>query len=384
MRDDGRLQEAKAVPVDTVVSMLGLANLRRNGGELTGPCPLCGGVDRFNINTRTGAFLCRKCDLRGGDAPALVMGVYGVSLPKALEFLLGKPDLALDPAEIDRRRRKAEAQAAEAEAKANRFRERQIARAREIWARALPAEDTPVRDYLARRAIGSYLLPRMPAALRFLPDHPAVKMIDRRNEVLHRGPCMIAAVHDARGDLTAVHQTWLDLSQPKGRAVITFRGEAQPSKMVIGSKKGGAIRLFGHPQRIDALVMGEGIETTLTALAAGLDPATGLWAAVDLGNMAGRMLRTPGTRHSGLPDMDDTDAFVPPPGVRRLVYIQDGDSDPEATRAKLLAGLRRAMARNPGLTAQLVHPGPGRDLNDLLRETATTEPGEPGQTEGTA
>ena len=369
MRDDGRLELAKSVPLDEVLARLGLGGLRRNGAELSGPCPICGGRDRFNISTRSRAFLCRQCSLRGGDMPGLVMGVMGVDLPKALDFLVGGADLAVDPAEVARRRKVAAEVAARADADAARYRARRIADARAIWGAALPAEGTAVRDYLARRGIGPDLLPRLPHALRFLPDHPARKQVDGAVQVIHRGPCMISAVVNPRGEVTAVHQTWLDLSQPKGRAVIRFRDVDYPSKMVLGSKKGGAIRLFGRPGRITVLAMGEGIETTLSARAA-LPADAGLWAGVDLGNMAGTMLRQTGTRHSGIPDMADSDSFVPPPGLSQLIFIQDGDSDPAATRARMLSGLRRAMAHFPDLRARLVHPGPGRDLNDLLRDPA--------------
>lgn len=369
MLDDGRLDMAKSLPLDEVIARLGIAGLRRNGAELTGPCPICGGRDRFNINTRSRAFLCRQCDLRGGDMPGLVMGVMGVALPKALEFLIGGADLSIDPAEVARRRAKAAEAAARSEATAARYRARRIAEAQAIWNSAQPGEDTPVRAYLALRGLRRDLLPRWPHALRFLPDHPARKDIGGTVRVIHRGPCMIAAVVNPRGDVTAVHQTWLDLSQAKGRARIAFGGQDYPSKMVLGSKKGGAIRLFGRPGRIATLIMGEGIETTLSALPAAPQGA-GLWAGVDLGNMSGRMQPQPGTRHSGLPDMTDGDAFVPPPGLSSLVFVQDGDSDPAATRARMLSGLRRAMAHFPGLRARLVHPGAGRDLNDLLRDAA--------------
>jgi hypothetical protein len=90
------------------------------------------------------------------------------------------------------------------------------------------------------------------------------------------------------------------------------------------------------------------------------------WAGVDLGNMAGRQERVPGTRHSGLPDLDDAEAFLPPVGVTRLVYVQDGDSEPKSTRAKLEAGLRRAMVARPGLRGQIAPAPDGKDLNDVL------------------
>ena len=59
-RDDDRLALAKAMSMAEVVSRLELYNLVRTGGELVGPCPQCGGRDRFGVNLQTGMFLCRK------------------------------------------------------------------------------------------------------------------------------------------------------------------------------------------------------------------------------------------------------------------------------------------------------------------------------------
>ena len=68
--------------------------------------------------------------------------------------------------------------------------------------------------------------------------------------------------------------------------------------------------------------------------------------------MGGQRQLGQGLKFAGVPDMGDTDAFVPPQGTERLIFIQVGDSDPKLTRAKLLAGLRRAMILRPGLRAQ--------------------------------
>jgi len=176
---------------------------------------------------------------------------------------------------------------------------------------------------------------------------------------------MVAGIQAPNGALVAVHQTWVDPEPPHGKAEIAHEGTAMPAKLVRGSKKGAAIRLV-TPRGAQVLIMGEGIETTLTALAAQPVPDAAYWAGIDLGNMAGLMQRIPGKRHSGLPDMSDRRAFFPPPWVRRLVFIQDGDSDPKATRAKLECGLKRAMALVPGLSGQIVHAGEGVDLNDVL------------------
>ncbi len=187
-----------------------------------------------------------------------------------------------------------------------------------------------------------------------------------------RGPCMIAGVQNAAGRVTAVHQTWID-PDGTGKATITApdgsllspRGKPWPAKLVRGSKKGGAIRLTPR-DRHGRLVMAEGIETTASALVAKVWPGATFWAGVDLGNMAGRMLKEPGHRWSGIPDLSDAEAFLPPEGVTRLLLVQDGDSSPKETRAKLQAGAIRAMKARPGLIAEIMSADAGADLNDML------------------
>lgn len=366
-RDDPRLAEAKAIPMSEVVERLGIAGLRATGGELVGPCPLCGGRDRFGINLRSGAFICRKCDLRGGDQVALVRGVLNLGFRDALTWLCGDMPAEIDPVEMERRRARAAAEERKRQAARNRFRQQAIRDAKSIWSRARDGSIGPVPAYLAARGIAASLLPAWSKALRVIPDHPYVKRIGGELVTAHRGPAMIGAIQGPDGILTAVHQTWIDPQPPHGKARIVHAGEALPAKLVRGSKKGGAIRLF-TPRGAETLVMGEGIETTLTALIARPFANAAYWAAVDLGNMAGRMRHQPGVRYSGLPDMDDAEAFVPPAWVRRLVFIMDGDSDPAMTRAKLECGLRRAMALRPGLVGQIVEAGRGVDLNDVLLE----------------
>lgn len=361
-RSDPRLAEAKALPMSEIVDRLGIAGLKPMSGELVGPCPICGGRDRFAINLARGAFLCRQCELRGGDQVALVGQVMGVGFKDALAWLMGDAPASIDPAEAERRRVRAAEKRAEQDriAAARRRRARQDAVS--IWQRARGHAMDQVVAYLRQRAI---VLPAMPAALRFLPDHPCVKMIGGDLVTLHRGPCMVAAIQGADGTLGAVHQTWLDPAAPKGKARIVHNGADHPAKMVRGSKKGGAIRLATPPEAT-VMIMGEGIETTATAMAAQVVPGAAYWAGVDLGNMAGRQLRVAGSRASGWPDLSDGDAWLPPPWVRHLIFIQDGDSNPATTRAKCLSGLRRAMHARPGLRAQIVHAGEGVDLNDVL------------------
>ncbi|OLS53774.1 primase-helicase zinc-binding domain-containing protein [Rhodovulum sulfidophilum] len=70
-REDPRLAEARALPIGEVAERLGIAGLKPPQAiERVGPCPVCGGRDRFGINTARNVFNCRHCG--GGDAIALV------------------------------------------------------------------------------------------------------------------------------------------------------------------------------------------------------------------------------------------------------------------------------------------------------------------------
>ena len=369
---DPRLDEARAIPIGEVAARLGVdAGLKRAGQELVGPCPECGGRDRFAIDLRKNVFNCRACG--GGDGLALVRLVQACDFPEALAFLTGERPDRRDPELEARRRAQRERQRREQAAEAERFRAEAIRRARAIWDEGRPAAGTAVEGYLVRRGLAPERIGGLPAALRFHPDLPyRHKPKGGDWTTLHSGPAMLAGILAPNGALTGVHRTWIDLTQANGKLAITHAGESLPAKKVEGSKKGGAIRLVSPPRiaEIATLVMAEGIETTLSAVAAGALPGAAFWSGVDLGNMGGRRVAGRGLKYAGLPDMTDFDAFVPPPSVRRLVFVQDGDSDPRLTRAKLEAGLRRAEACIPGLRIEIVRAADGADLNDMLRGEA--------------
>lgn len=370
--DDHRLDESRAIPMAEVIDRLGIAGLKRSGAEMVGPCPICGGTDRFAVNIRNNMALCRRCGLKSGDQVGLVREVLGLGFRDALGWLMGAADPVADPAEVERRRERARRKAAAQEAEAERRRAWAARLAREIWAGAEPATSPVLRAYLEGRGFSAATARSLPATIRFIGNHPMRRRIGGETVTLHTGPCMIARIDSSDRDCIGVHQTWLDPDRPGKKARVTAMagkngGRPWPAKLIVGSKKGGVVIL--NKARDSVLVMGEGIETTLTAREAGVIPGAACWAGVDLGNMGGRMQHVPGRRASGIPDMTDDRAFVPPVWVRRLVFIQDGDSDPATTRARLLSGLRRAMALRPGLKAQIVHAGEGVDLNDLIQDS---------------
>lgn len=367
-RRDARLTEAKAQDIWTVAERLEISGLTRAGREWTGPCPICGGSDRFSINLQKRLFQCRQGCGRG-DVINLVRMVRRLNLPDAIDWLLG-PLQDLPEAERVERQQASARNQADLDRKAARERQDAIRAARKIWDAGQDAEGTLVRDYLALRGITPSVLPRIPGSIRFHPALPYMVAVDGGKSWIevHRGPAMIAAIVQPDRVMTALHRTWIDLDQPRGKAAISGPdGAALKVKKGLGSKKGGVIRLQ-TPREFDTIVMGEGIETTLTALAAGVYPDAAYWCAVDLGNIAGRRQNGRGLKYAGLPDMSDARAWRPPPWLRRLILIEDGDSEARITRAQLEAGARRAMVLVPGLEAKIVPCPAGRDLNDLLLE----------------
>ena len=375
MADDGRLALAKGMPIDEIADRLGIAGLKRAGREMTGPCPVCGGRDRFSINLDRQVFNCRHCG--GGDGIKMTELVLSVEFKDALSWLVGDAEASIDPAEARRRAEKAERDRAARLAEEERYRRKRIAAARAIWAEGKPAARSPVADYLAARGMPAWLLDAPPHCLRY---HPALRYTVPSSsafggDVIHTGPAMLARVQAPDGSLIGVHRTWIDPSRPKGKALITGPdGAPLQVKKILGSKKGAAIRLVKPVGTFDVLIMGEGIETTLSAYVASSHVASAAyWAGVDLGNMAGRrVLRGEGMKYRGIPDLDDDEAFVAPPWIRRLIFIQDGDSDPKLTRAKLMSGLRRSKHYNPTLRIQIAHAGDGMDLNDVLMDAGNS------------
>lgn len=368
-KNDPRVDLARGRTMREVVDFLPLQDLQNVAGELTGPCPKCGGNDRFSINVKKGVFNCRSCG--AGDPLQLVMMYYDCDFMEAVEHLEGNAALEIDPAEVERRQEAKRLADEKSEREVAQYRDWSRRRAVEIWKSAGSFWGTMAEDYLRHRGLDLSGRGYSFKCFRFIAAHPYVKKIGGVNQTLHTGPALISAVQDPQGRLSAVHQTWIDLAAPSGKAEIPNPGLKIPpkSKLVQGSKKGGAIRLTGNACT-STLVMAEGIETTLSALVTAPDSVTAAsyWAGVDLGNMSGVMERVPGTRYSGLPDLTDQDAWLPPLNVDRLMFVEDGDSEPKMTRARLTSGLLRAKNANPNLRAEIVQAGAGVDLNDVLKD----------------
>ena len=130
----------------------------------------------------------------------------------------------------------------------------------------------------------------------------------------------------------AIHRTYL-ARDGAGKAPV------DPAKMMLGPCRGGAVRL-AQP---DALLMvGEGIETCLSAMQATGNPA---WAA----------LSTSGLRALDLPG-----------GVRDVIVLADGDKPGEAAAQDCARRWERE-----GRRVRIARPPTGMDFNDLLIANST-------------
>ena len=145
-------------------------------------------------------------------------------------------------------------------------REKRIRQAQQTWAETVPIEGTLGERYLRARAISGPLAP----SLRF---HPSCWHKSAR-----RFPALVAAVLND-GKFVGVHRTYL--AEPGSKA------ETDPVKAMLGAVSGGAVPLSDGS---GALVVAEGIETSLS-LRDGLTALSPrVWAALSTSGMAGLQL----------------------------------------------------------------------------------------------
>ena len=82
------LDRARSVRLEDELSRRGI-KLSGKNGSLSGPCPICGGNDRFAVSLKKQLFNCRGCGARGGDTIALVQVLDGKGFRDAVEALCG-------------------------------------------------------------------------------------------------------------------------------------------------------------------------------------------------------------------------------------------------------------------------------------------------------
>jgi putative DNA primase/helicase len=251
---DERIERARDVSIEKVIARRNI-KLRRQGKELVGPCPKCGGTDRFSIHPAKGVWNCRSCkptDI-AGDVIGLTQWLDRCDFSTAIETLSRDWRPPARPVDQIARREKADTDE-----------KRQHEKAGWLWRQRRPITGTPAETYLRQvRRISCAL----PPTLAFLPpgkpeQHPALISAYAAPVELDSG---------ALGDplnVMAVHLTLL-------RADGSGKADVDPNKISVGSPLGVPIALAPINDLL-ALSIAEGIEDGLTICEA---LGMGVWAA---------------------------------------------------------------------------------------------------------
>jgi putative DNA primase/helicase len=271
-----------------------------------GPCPMCGGSDRFRFDDKAGrgTWFCNHCG--AGDGVQLVMGVTGLDFKAAareIERAAGAVPIAP----------RAEPQDEEAK----------VAKLRQVWAEARPLQSgDEASRYLAGRGLA------LDAAQSGLRLHPGLGYHDAGHKI-GIFPAMLARVVGPDGTGLTVHRTYL---RDGGKAPVESPKKLMPGKPVSG----GAVRLYPLSP---AIGIAEGVET---ALAASELFGVPVWACISAHGV---------------------ETFEPPAGVERLTIFADNDASFTGQRAAFAAAFR---VKRRGVSVEVRIPDKPGDWLDVL------------------
>jgi phage/plasmid primase-like uncharacterized protein len=243
------IADAKGIAIEDEIARRGI-RLAGKGKDRCGPCPMCGGRDRFSINIVKQVFNCRGCKA-AGDVIDMVCWLDRCEVSEACETLTGKGR----PAELQKRPvvRPAPILVSDTQIDAE---TRQ--RAGVLWREAVPIAGTLAEVYLAGR--GLEVPDRDGRVLRYHGHCPILG---------ERHPCLIALWRMIAGDApTAIHRRPLSRD---GKKVDTWKA--------LGSIADAAIKLCADEDVCQGLHVGEGVETMLSAMQLDLRPAWALGSA---------------------------------------------------------------------------------------------------------
>jgi hypothetical protein len=304
------LEVARSVRIEHELARRGFPFWTKpRNNNLGQPCPMCGGDDRFSVNTRKQVWRCRGCNEPGGDVIALVQHLDGVSFPQAVDFLNGL--------EVSRASTLNQVSGCNAEDNAN------LDAARAIWRASVDPRGTLVEVALRRDGLS-------------LPKESAHQAI-RYNGACALGdevhPAMVCLVRDIlSNNPIGIHRTALS---PAGDAI---KRNGKTFRMSLGQVSGGAIKIDRHSSVSYTLSIGEGIETCLAGRHYGYLPC---WSVISDG----------GIKH-----------FPLIPGVEKLHIFVDNDGAGEKS-----AGACKDRWTEAGRHVRFVRSVIDNDLRDELR-----------------
>lgn len=264
------------------------------GTRRSGPCPMCGGTDRFRFTDKfaDGNYICSPngngCGT--GDGFGLLMELNGWSFPETVDAVgkwIGLPE---NQAKAHRSRR----------VHADKVRKKQICyqytkdKMNSAWQQALSCSDakaTPLRRYLVRRGLRDFVIDT--PHLRF---HPALEYwhADKESEkpqLLGKFPALLAKVLDGEGNPVTLHRTFLTREGDKAPV-------PKPKKVWSAHSSCVTVRLH---QVDDVVCLAEGIET---AMAVHLVTGLPTWACLNSGSLASIVLPDTVTKVNIFSDLD--------------------------------------------------------------------------------
>ena len=303
MRED--IHERTAGRWRAILPQLGIDPKFLNGKH--GPCPSCGGKDRYRFTDQEGrgAFYCNGCG--PGSGIDLVMRVNKVSFVDAIKLI--EPLIPAAPVFVPKA---AKDRSSFADGKA-------------LWQRGLPIlPGDPVSLYLESRGLA-------------FEDYPSQLRILKRATYAEGGqkqtmPAMMAQFVSPCRAWTTVHLTYLTEDGRKA-SVPTVR-KFHPGKI----PEGGAVRLAPSAETMG---VAEGIETALSAASLFELP---VWATLSTIGLT---------------------KWEPPATVRNVIVFGDADEKSGGQHAAFALAYRLA---NKGLGVEVRLPDEiGSDWNDVLR-----------------
>jgi hypothetical protein len=311
------IQRAEAVRIEDEIERRGIKLI--GWVDRCGPCPQCGGKDRFSINVRKQVFLCRGCAARG-NVIALVRFLDGCGFLEALEYLTGERAPAPSrpaPAATDAPRDD------DRDARALMF-------AKQIVSEMRPILGTPGETYLREiRKIDTEAVADVLERTDAIGWLPAVYF----NEPDH-------ALHGRK--LGAIISVMTDMitAEPTGAISRTYIHEGRKLRKAktLGSPA-GIIRLSEDADVLEGLHIAEGLESAFGAMSKGFRP---MWATGSTALMA---------------------KFPVLSGIEALTMIADHDANAAGERAAAAVASRW---REAGKEARVWRPKSIGDLNDIL------------------